>query len=126
MRNVFAVKTLIVALCALVITTTAGAGAFTKGREIAPLTPAFKPGDYVVVVPDMPAEPGDIVVAKLDRENAATLRKYHSCGEDAAGHPVFDLVPLNADYPTLMVDATNPGRLIAPVFEHHRKVHRGG
>ncbi len=72
----------------------------------------------------MPAEPGDIVVAKLDGETAATLRKYHSCGEDAAGQPLFELVPLHADYPTVMVDATNPGRLIGPVFEHHRKLRR--
>jgi hypothetical protein len=39
---------------------------------------------------------------------------------------VFELVPLNDDYPTLMVDATNPGRLIALVIEHHRKMRRGG
>ena len=90
------------------------------------MAPEFKPGDYIVVDPDMPAEPGDLVVAKLDRDDAAILRKYHSRGEDAAGHPVFELVPLNDDYPTVTVDATNPGRLIAPAFEHHRKVRRGG
>jgi SOS-response transcriptional repressor LexA len=90
------------------------------------MAPEFKAGDYVVVDPDAPAEPGDIVVTKLDRGNAATLRKYHTRGEDADGHPVFELVPQNADYPTLTVDATNPGRLIAPVFEHHRKLRRGG
>jgi len=27
------------------------------------MAPEFKPGDYIVVDPDMPAEPGDIVVA---------------------------------------------------------------
>ena len=84
------------------------------------MAPEFKPGDYIVVDPDMPAEPGDLVVAKLDRDDAAILRKYHSRGEDGSGHPVFELVPLNDDYPTVVVDASNPGHLIGRVVEHRR------
>lgn len=101
-----------------------GPHAFGLRVEGDSMAPDFKAGDYVVVDPDAPVEPGDIVVAKLDREEAATLKKYRSRGEDAAGHPVFELVPLNDDYPTLTVDATNPGRLVAPVIEHRRKLRR--
>ena len=99
-----------------------GPHAFGLRVEGDSMAPDFKPGDYVVVDPDAPVRPGDIVVAKLDRQNSATLKKYRSRGEDAAGYPVFELVPLNDDYATLTVDSTNPGRLIAPVVEHHRKL----
>ena len=102
-----------------------GPHAFGLRIEGDSMAPEFKAGDYVIVDPDAPVRPGDIVVAKLDRENAATLKKYRSRGEDAAGYPVFELVPLNDDYPTLTVDSTNPGRLIGPVVEHHRKLRRG-
>ena len=110
----------------LVAETAAAVGPYAFGLPVEgdSMAPELKAGDYVVVDPDMPAEPGDLVVAKLDRDDAAILRKYHSRGEDGSGHPVFELVPLNADYSTVTVDATNPGRLVGPVFEHHRKVRR--
>lgn len=102
-----------------------GPHAFGLRVEGDSMAPDFKAGDYVIVDPDAVVRPGDIVVAKLDREEAATLKKYRSRGKDAAGHLVFELVPLNDDYPTLRVDATNPGRLIGPVIEHHRQLRRG-
>jgi len=71
---------------------------------------------------DAPVHPGDIVVAKLEREESATLKKYRSRGNDSEGNEVFELVPLNDDYPTLVVNRSNPGHLIGPVVEHRRKL----
>ena len=86
------------------------------------MLPDFRPGDIVVIDPDAPVRPGDIVVAKLHKDQAATIKKYRSRGEDEEGTPVFELVPLNNDYPTITVDAGNPGHLIGPVIEHRRKL----
>lgn len=86
------------------------------------MLPDFRPGDLVVVDPDASVRPGDIVVAKLERDQAATLKKYRSRGADGDGHPVFELMPLNDDYPTLLVNSASPGQVIGPVIEHRRKM----
>ena len=52
-----------VALGVGLITATAGAAGFTKGREIAPLTPEFKPGDCVWKPEVSPAGPVVIIVS---------------------------------------------------------------
>ena len=97
-----------------------GPHAFALQVEGESMLPDFRPGDYVVVDPNAVVRPGDAVIAKLDREEAATLKKYRSRGVDANGVPVFELVPLNDDYPTVVVDASNPGHLIGRVVEHRR------
>jgi SOS-response transcriptional repressor LexA len=99
-----------------------GPHAFALRVEGESMVPDFRPGDYVLVDPDAPVRPGDIVVAKLDRDQSATLKKYRSRGQDAEGHPVFELVPLNLDYATVTVDASSPGRIIGPVVEHRRRL----
>jgi hypothetical protein len=50
-------------LCLVLITAGAWADGFTKGREIAPLTPKFKPGDYVWKPEVSPAGPVVIIVS---------------------------------------------------------------
>lgn len=84
----------------------------------------FRSGDTVVVDPDAPIKPGAIVVAKLDRDDAATIKKYRDRGRDAALHPVFELAPLNPDYAAVTIDADNPGTIIGPVVEHRRLLNR--
>lgn len=86
------------------------------------MLPDFKPGDIVIIDPDVQVRPGDIVVAKLDQEEAATLKKYRDRGRDSDGQPIFELVPLNDDYPVVVVDTGNPGILVGPVIEHRRKL----
>ena len=86
------------------------------------MLPDFKPGDVVIVDPDVPHRPGDIVVAKLDRGETATLKKYRSRGYDDEGREIFELVPLNNDYHTITVSASTPGHIVGTVVEHHRKL----
>lgn len=85
------------------------------------MLPEFAEGDVVIIDPRATVKPGDFVVAKLDREECATFKKYRDRGVDRDGVQVFDLVPLNHDYPTLTVSAANPGRIIGVMVEHRRR-----
>ncbi len=66
--------------------------------------------------------PGDTVVAKLDRDDAATLKKYRERGVDAENRPIVEFKPLNEDYAPIMMDADNPGQITGPVLEHLRRL----
>src|ERR1700724_1296361 len=54
-------------LAFLSITSTSDAQAHTKGREVAPLTPALKPGDYVWRPEVSPAGPVVVLVSLPDQ-----------------------------------------------------------
>ena len=86
------------------------------------MAPAFRDGDIVVVDPDEKPQPGDVVVAVLDHDSEATIKKYRSRGNDASGHHVFELVPLNEDYHTIIVSSENPGHIVGTVVEHRRNL----
>jgi hypothetical protein len=59
---------MIILLCTGWITLVAGADGFTQGREIAPLTPKFKTGDYVWKPEVSPAGPVVIIVSVPEQE----------------------------------------------------------
>ncbi|MCL6397244.1 helix-turn-helix domain-containing protein [Pectobacterium carotovorum subsp. carotovorum] len=61
------------------------------------MTPDFQPGDIVIIDPDISPTPGEFVVAK-NNGHEATFKKYRPLGISTRE---FELVPLNADYPTL-------------------------
>lgn len=85
------------------------------------MLPDFKQGDIVIIDPGASVRPGDIVVANFNNK-PAILRRYRDRGEDANGNHVFELVPMNDAYPTLIVDSSRPGHIIGPVVEHRRKL----
>lgn len=85
------------------------------------MLPDFRPGDIVIIDPDRAPRPGSFVAAKLEREDAATLKKYRQRSPDEAGRPVFDLVPLNEDYPTITVHNGNRAAIMGVVVEHRRR-----
>lgn len=89
-----------------------------EGRS---MEPEFVDGDIIVIDPHVAPQPGDFVVAKLDRDERATFKKFRSRGLDSEGNPAFELVPLNEDFPTLRVDASNPGHVIGVMVEHRRR-----
>lgn len=86
-----ALKMLMVGLCVALAFMTAGASSFTKGREIAPMTPEFKPGDYVWKPAVSPAGPVIIIVSIPEqamfvyRNGVRIGRSTVSTG--AKGHP---------------------------------------
>lgn len=64
------------------------------------MEPRFHDGDTVVIDPTLAPRPGDFVVGKNGKEEA-TFKKYVLRGVDESGDEIFELAPLNEDYPTL-------------------------
>lgn len=96
--------------------------AFSLEVEGLSMTPDFRPGDRIIVDPDIAPNPGDYVVAR-NGSNQATFKKYRPRGIDAKGDMVFELIPLNEDYPTLRSD-TERLIVIGVVTEHRKKLRR--
>lgn len=82
------------------------------------MLPEFREGDTVIIDPVVPPLPGDYVVAK-NGENEATFKKYRPRGVNEQGHQVFELVPLNEDYPSMRSDLTHI-HIIGTMVEHRR------
>lgn len=77
------------------------------------MLPDFRPGDIVVVDPDISPQPGEIVAAKLHTGGVITLRKYRPIDAE-----VFELVALNEDWPKIVVDRENPAQILGTLVEH--------
>lgn len=90
-----------------------GFGLWLRGNS---MTPFFNEGDLVIVDPDEQPRPGDYVVAKNGGEEA-TFKKYRPRGIDENGQEVFELVPLNDDYPTMHSDRQHI-EIIGVMVEH--------
>lgn len=82
------------------------------------MEPDFKDGDRVIIDPAVRPRPGSFVVAKNGREEA-TFKKYRPRSVDVLGNDVFELVPLNEDYPTLRSNE-QPIEIIGTMVEHRR------
>jgi SOS-response transcriptional repressor LexA len=88
-----------------------------QGRS---MEPEFLPGDKVIIDPTAPPRPGDFVVAKRDNDQEATFKRYRLRSQDEQGRDVIELKPVNPDWPTLMIDQDNPGRIVGTMVEHRR------
>lgn len=82
------------------------------------MTPEFNEGDLIIVDPDVAPLPGDFVVAKNGGEEC-TFKKYRPRGHKEDGSEIFELVPLNEDYPTLRSE-TCTIRIIGTMIEHRK------
>jgi len=86
------------------------------------MLPEFRPGDLVIIEPEWEPRPGEYVAAKNGNEEA-TFKKYRPRGVDKQGETIFELAPLNDDYPTMRSDIT-PLIIIGVMAEHRRKSRR--
>lgn len=82
------------------------------------MLPEFKPGDRVIIDPEVMPIPGDFVAAKNGKEEA-TFKKYRPRGSDGNGNAVFELVPLNEDFESLRSDL-EPIRIVGTMVEHRK------
>jgi len=79
------------------------------------MRPLFRPGDRVVIDPDLHPEPGDFVAAHID--GAIYFRKYR-----VRDGSEFELVPLNDDWP--VIRSTSGEIKILGVMAEHRSYRR--
>lgn len=96
--------------------------AFALEVEGESMMPIFKPGDRLIVDPDLAPQPGDYVIAR-NGSDQATFKKYRPRGIDSNGEMIFELVPLNDDYPIMRSD-TEHLIVIGVVTEHRKKLRR--
>lgn len=96
--------------------------AFALEIEGESMLPEFRPGDRVIIDPEMAPRPGDFVAARNGREEA-TFKKYRPRGRNDRGDEVFELVPLNEDYPTLRSDVDTL-QIIGVMVEHRKRYRR--
>lgn len=82
------------------------------------MLPEFNPGDRVIIDPAVVPLPGDFVAAK-NGDHEATFKKYRPRGSDANGNLIFELVPLNDDYPTLRSDVDQI-KIVGTMVEHRK------
>ena len=92
--------------------------AFALQIEGDSMLPQFKPGDRVIVDPEICPQPGDFVVA-MNGGHEATFKKYRPRSLDEAGNVVFELVPLNEDFAPMRSDQT-PIRIVGTMMEHRQ------
>jgi SOS-response transcriptional repressor LexA len=90
-----------------------------KGDSMAP---EFREGDVIIVDPEIAPSPGDFVVVR-NGSHEATFKKFRPRGIDASGREVFELVPLNDDYPTMRSD-TEPLLIVGTMVEHRKRRRR--
>lgn len=74
------------------------------------MRPLFRPGDRIVVDPDLHPEPGDFVVAQV--RGAVTFRKYRAREGSA-----FELTPMNDDWPITRSDDGDV-KVLGVMIEH--------
>jgi hypothetical protein len=95
----------VVILCAGWVSTASAAG-FTKGREVTPLSPQFKPGDYVWKPAVSPAGPVVIIVS-IPQQSMLVYRNGVRIGRStvstgASGHPtptgIFTILQKKVDH----------------------------
>lgn len=84
--------------------------------------PEFKPGDKIIVDPDIQPMPGDYVIAQNDGHEA-TFKKYKPRGFDENGREYFELIPINENYPNLD-SRFQDIKIIATVIDHIRTLRR--
>ncbi len=95
-----------------------GVRTFALEIEGESMLPDFKPGDVVIIDPDVQPMPGDFVVAKRGDDDGATFKRLRMVGPFRDGRQEVDLVPLNQDWPTLRLDEEHPGRVVGVMVEH--------
>jgi SOS-response transcriptional repressor LexA len=100
----------------------ASAWAFYLEIEGDSMLPEFRPGDRVLIDPEVTPRPGDFVAARNTKQEA-TFKKYRVRGIGDTGQEVFELVPLNNDYPTLRSDEQHLV-VVGTMLEHRRKFRR--
>ncbi len=77
------------------------------------MSPGLKPADIVIVEISGQPNPGDLVVAKIARENEAIVRQYKQTSYSGS----FELIATNPNWPQAAVNSTDDGSIIGILIE---------
>ena len=92
-----------------------------EGRS---MEPDFREGDVIIVDPTVAPAPGDFVVASREDPIAdgfeTTFKKYRPRGYSPSGRVIFELTPLNPDFPTYNSEVDKLS-IVGVLVEHRRK-----
>ncbi|MFW2742940.1 LexA family protein, partial [Acinetobacter baumannii] len=80
------------------------------------MEPDFKEGDMLIVDASIAPKPGSYVIAQ-NGSHEATFKKYRVLSHDEYGRDIFELIPLNKDFPILS-SITHEIRIIGVVVRH--------
>lgn len=84
------------------------------------MEPDFKEGDLLIVDASISPKPGCYVIAQ-NGSHEATFKKYRVLSTDEFGRDIFELIPLNKDFPTLSSNK-HEIRIIGIVVRHIRNI----
>jgi len=82
------------------------------------MEPDFKEGDMLIVDASISPKPGCFVIAQ-NGSHEATFKKYRVISHDNFGRDIFELIPLNNDFPILS-SKNHEIRIIGVVVRHMR------
>lgn len=82
------------------------------------MMPEFKDGDLIIIDTQVAPAPTDYVFAQ-NMSGDITFKKFRSRGLNELGVEVFDLVPLNPDFPIIHSDRQHV-EIIGTIVEHRR------
>lgn len=82
------------------------------------MSPDFMPGDELIVDGSLAPKPGCLVVAQ-NGDHESTFKKYRVTDYDEFGRDIFELIPLNPDFPKLS-SVEHTIRIIGVVVGHNR------
>ncbi|RJE69711.1 repressor [Acinetobacter sp. JS678] len=84
------------------------------------MEPDFKEGDMLIVDSSISPKPGCFVIAH-NGSHEATFKKYRVLSHDEFGRDIFELIPLNKDFPILS-SIKHDIRIIGIVVRHIRNI----
>ncbi|ATZ63025.1 MULTISPECIES: LexA family protein [Acinetobacter] len=82
------------------------------------MEPDFKEGDMLIVDGSISPKPGCYVIAQ-NGSHEATFKKYRVKALDEFGRDIFELIPLNSDFPTISSEK-HEIKIIGVVVRHMR------
>jgi len=84
------------------------------------MAPLFQSQDIIVVAPGAAPKPGQFVLAKTRDSDQVIFRKYRELGKSTAGSVKFELLPLNDDWPSVIINSEKEGIIIGVMIELRR------
>ena len=92
-------------------------GAFALEIDGESMTPQFLNGDEVLIEPAWEPHPGEFVAAG-NSDGEKTFKKYRPRGIQPDGKELFELAPLNPDFPTYRSDDGKGWYVLGTMAEH--------